>query len=209
MSANGKGQSGTRANSKLDMSGNGNTKGITGSPKTYWWVSGWFLLTAPIIFWDASYCLMRPRSMVGGDLHWIWEPYSIYQEVDYVYGVKALEENNGFTNAQSFMNIVETLMNVAYAYLAHTGWAPAPVLGIAAATMTLSKTVLYWLVEYYCGFCAIGHNTWKDLVVYWIIPNGFWLVVPSMIIWRLTRDVAAALKSAQVAERKAASGKVL
>jgi len=61
--------------------------------------------------------------MVGGDLHWIWKPYAIYQEVDYVrrivsdqvdanldrdtwgfvgqvYGVKALQENNGFTNAQ-------------------------------------------------------------------------------------------------------------
>jgi hypothetical protein len=61
--------------------------------------------------------------MVGGDLHWIWKPYTIYQEVDYVrrivsdhvdanldrdawdfagqvYGVKALQENNGFTNAQ-------------------------------------------------------------------------------------------------------------
>lgn len=25
-----------------------------------------------------------PRSMVGGDLHWIWTPYSIYQEVDLV-----------------------------------------------------------------------------------------------------------------------------
>jgi hypothetical protein len=22
--------------------------------------------------------------MVGGDLHWIWKPYGIYQEVDYV-----------------------------------------------------------------------------------------------------------------------------
>jgi hypothetical protein len=22
--------------------------------------------------------------MVGGDLHWIWQPYSIYQEVDWV-----------------------------------------------------------------------------------------------------------------------------
>ena len=22
--------------------------------------------------------------MVGGDLHWIWKPYAIYQEVDYV-----------------------------------------------------------------------------------------------------------------------------
>jgi hypothetical protein len=56
--------------------------------------------------------------MVGGDLHWIWEPYGIYQEVDYVclffgypvqvvnikctqvYGVKALLNGDGFTNAQ-------------------------------------------------------------------------------------------------------------
>jgi hypothetical protein len=63
--------------------------------------------------------------MVGGDLHWIWAPYGLYQEIDYVrrivfdrsggdanhnpnswlgwiqiYGVKALQENNGFTNAQ-------------------------------------------------------------------------------------------------------------
>jgi len=22
--------------------------------------------------------------MVGGDLHWLWKPYAIYQEVDYV-----------------------------------------------------------------------------------------------------------------------------
>jgi hypothetical protein len=22
--------------------------------------------------------------MVGGDLHWIWEPYGIYQDVDWV-----------------------------------------------------------------------------------------------------------------------------
>jgi hypothetical protein len=67
----------------------------------------------------------RPRSMVGGDLHWIWEPYGLYQEVDYVryissiecgwgtnydrnigacgrqvYGVKALQENSGFPSAQ-------------------------------------------------------------------------------------------------------------
>ena len=67
----------------------------------------------------------RPRSMVGGDLHWIWEPYGLYQEIDYVraslqfecgcgalttsviwvgerqvYGVKALQENSGFPDAQ-------------------------------------------------------------------------------------------------------------
>ena len=25
-----------------------------------------------------------PLSMVGGDLHWLWKPYALYQEVDYV-----------------------------------------------------------------------------------------------------------------------------
>jgi len=42
----------------------------------------------------------RPRSMRGGDLHWIWKPYSLYQDVDLVYGMKAIEQNNGFTSAQ-------------------------------------------------------------------------------------------------------------
>ena len=58
-----------------------------------------------------------PRSMRGGDLHWIWTGYEIYQEVDWVsrrsappgqiadsppqvYGVKALQENDGFPSAQ-------------------------------------------------------------------------------------------------------------
>lgn len=176
--------------------------------KTHTWVTLWFVLTAPVIFWDVGYCFMRPRSMLGGDLHWIWKPYEIYQNVDFVYGIKALEENSGFTNAQSFLNIVETLMNLAYVYLAHvSGWSPAPLIGFAAATMTLSKTVLYWLQEYYCGFCAIGHNTMSDLVVYWIIPNGLWIVIPSLIVLRLGKDLAASLHIAERAATKTASGK--
>ena len=86
--------------------------------KTHWWISLWFLLSAPVIFWDAAYCFMRyvysllsskvsihlslhsPRSFAGGDLHWIWKPYEIYQEVDYIYGVEAYNRGDGFTNAQ-------------------------------------------------------------------------------------------------------------
>ena len=73
--------------------------------KTYSWITFWFLASAPVIFWDAGYCFFRyvsspahqsrshrqslylapsPRSMKGGDLHWIWKPYEIYQEIDYV-----------------------------------------------------------------------------------------------------------------------------
>jgi len=27
--------------------------------KTYTWITLWFVLTAPVIFWDAGYCFMR------------------------------------------------------------------------------------------------------------------------------------------------------
>ena len=71
------------------------------------------------------------------------------------------------------LNVVENFMNIGYLYLAHVAKSPvAPLLGFMSATMTLSKTVLYWLQEYYCGGCAVGHNDFKTLLVYWIIPNG-------------------------------------
>ncbi|KAA1466877.1 hypothetical protein DENSPDRAFT_812247 [Dentipellis sp. KUC8613] len=178
------------------------------APKTYTWVSLWFLLTTPVILWDAGYCFFRPRSMVGGDLHWIWQPYEIYQEIDYVYGVKALEDNDGFTNAQSFMNLVETALNIYYLYLAHVvQWPAASMIGFASATMTLSKTVLYWLQEYYCGGCSVGHNAAKELIIFWIIPNGLWMLVPSLIIYRLGKDIVSVSYQAEKISKKEVSGK--
>ncbi|PFH51585.1 hypothetical protein AMATHDRAFT_58683 [Amanita thiersii Skay4041] len=173
--------------------------------KTHTWVSLWFLLTAPVIFWDAGYCLMRPRSMKGGDLHWIWKPYALYQEIDHVYGVPAFEAGDGFPSAQSFMNILETLLNLAYLYLAHVTQSPAaPVVGFASAVMTLSKTMLYWVQEYYCNYCAVGHNSFLNLVVYWIVPNGLWLAMPSLIVRQLGRDLADGMARASTAGTKAA-----
>ena len=64
-------------------------------------------------------------------------------------------------------------MNIGYLFLAHVKDSPvAPLLGFASVVMTLSKTVLYWLQEYYCGGCSVGHNDFYTLFVYWIIPNG-------------------------------------
>ncbi|PSS37152.1 hypothetical protein PHLCEN_2v1025 [Hermanssonia centrifuga] len=91
-----------------------------------------------------------------------------------VYGLRALENKEGFTNAQSLLNIVENLMNILYLYLAHVSGSPvAPLLGFASVVMTLSKTVLYWAQEYYCGGCSVGHNDFMTLLVYWVIPNGY------------------------------------
>ncbi|EPT04867.1 hypothetical protein FOMPIDRAFT_1057693 [Fomitopsis schrenkii] len=176
--------------------------------RTHLLVTLWFAITIPVIFWDAFYCFLRPRSMVGGDLHWIWKPYALYQEVDYIYGVKAFQEGDGFPNAQSLLNVVENCMNIGYLYLAHVKGSPsAALLGFASAVMTLSKTALYWLQEYYCSGCSVGHNTLKDLIVLWVIPNGLWLLVPSYIVWRLGKDIASALHVAERVSKKEASGK--
>ncbi|KAK7052106.1 hypothetical protein R3P38DRAFT_2858603 [Favolaschia claudopus] len=173
--------------------------------KTYSWISLWFLITAPVIAWDVGYCFMRPRSMEGGDLHWLWSPYSIYQRV---YGIPALEEGDGFTNAQSLMNVLETLMNLFYLYTAHVSeWPAAPLIGFTAASLTLAKTILYLGAEYFCNYCAVGHNSLYDLTVYWLIPNGFWIVVPTLIVWQLGKDLVGSLNLAHAASVKAASGK--
>ncbi|KAJ7582544.1 hypothetical protein C8J56DRAFT_222209 [Mycena floridula] len=167
------------------------------------WVTLWFAITIPIIFWDAGYCFMRPRSMEGGDLHFLWKPYAIYQNVDLVYGLPALREGNGFTNAQSLLNLVENALNILYLYLAHVvDWPASNLVAFTSVSLTLSKTVLYWAQEYYCGYCAVGHNSLRDLIQYWIIPNGIWLVVPSMIVFTLGKEIAGQLNLADDLQRK-------
>lgn len=135
--------------------------------------------------------------MPGGDLHWMWTPYALYMNVDYIYGLPAFREGNGFTNAQSALNIIETLLNVIYLYLAHiVKWPPAPIVGFASAAMTLAKTLLYWLQEYYCGYCAVGHNPFWRLIFLWVIPNGLWLVFPTFVVLQLGKDLVDSLNFA-------------
>jgi len=138
-------------------------------------------------------------------LNWIWKPYSLYQDIDYIYGVEMYKSGHGFTNAQSMMNAIETFLNLAYVYLSHvsTPSPSAPVIGFAAAVMTLSKTMLYVAQDYYCGWCSVGHNKLVDLVFLWIVPNGLWIVIPAFIVNRLGKDITAALASSEAINRAA------
>lgn len=169
----------------------------------------WLAISLPLVIWDCGYVLMRPRTMPGGDLHWpLWSPYALYGEVDHVYGWKAFNAGSGFTGAQGALNVLETVMYLYYAYAYYTGAvtvaggrkslvgrkAAIPVLvAFSAAVMTLSKTILYWLCEYYSGFDNIGHNSLQDLIFLWIIPNGAWLVGPTFMLYELGSEVVEGL----------------
>jgi hypothetical protein len=59
----------------------------------------------------------------------------------------------------------------------------------AVATMTLSKTVLYGLVELASANKHTEHNSIQDLVLLYIIPNGMWIVMPLAIVLTLSRRI--------------------
>lgn len=131
--------------------------------------------------------------MPGGWAHWpVWAPYELYGNVDHMYGPKQWNLGNGFTAAQGCLNVVETVLYLVYfgvwyknaagaGLAAGSSWrerrvsgragALAVVIGFAAAVMTVSKTLLYWLNESFSGFDNIGHNKPWDLVLLWIIPK--------------------------------------
>ncbi|KIW15305.1 hypothetical protein PV08_05350 [Exophiala spinifera] len=157
--------------------------------------------------------------MPGGKLHSpIWTPYALYGTVDYVYGWPAWDNHVGFSAAQSSLNAVENVLYIYYLvtiirngaqdlFKARTfgeflvgsksntvsgpGVAKAVLVLFASTVMTLSKSVLYWLNEYFSGFANVGHNTAYRLIVLWMIPNGFWLVFPTYMVWILGKEIVA------------------
>ncbi|RDA92063.1 hypothetical protein CP533_0980 [Ophiocordyceps camponoti-saundersi (nom. inval.)] len=166
----------------------------------------WMAVSLPLVAWDTVYVLGRPHTMEGGAMHWpLWVPYKLYGEVDHIYGWKAFNARNGFTAAQGMLNLVETAMYLLYLGLFFKSpsrrlegrpAAIAVLVGFSAAVMTLSKTVLYWMNEYYSGFDNIGHNPMLDLIYLWIIPNGAWLVGSSYMIWKLGGEILDGLETA-------------
>lgn len=110
--------------------------------------------------------LLRPHSMPGGHFHSpLFTPYALYGIIDHVYGWPAYNAHDGFTAAQSTLNIFETVGYLVYlsiiwgrekgegkglgvrgrlgAKVDGVWGAGAALLGFAISVMTLSKTVLY------------------------------------------------------------------
>ncbi|KAI1426954.1 hypothetical protein F5Y12DRAFT_712561 [Xylaria sp. FL1777] len=165
----------------------------------------WLAISLPLVIWDSGYVMFRPRTMEGGDLHWpLYVPYALYAKVDYVYGWKAYDAHSGFTAGQGTLNVLETLLYFYYVWVYYQNAvtvrgtkkmvgrpaAIAVLVGFSAAVMTLSKTILYWLCEYFSGFDNIGHNAPLELLFLWIIPNGAWLVGPTIMVYELGSELA-------------------
>ncbi|THC97005.1 hypothetical protein EYZ11_003509 [Aspergillus tanneri] len=78
-------------------------------------VTIWLVVSIPLVLWDSGYVLLRPHSMPGNNLHApLWTPYALYGTIDHMYGWPAYNARNGFTAAQTVLNLVETLAYLYY-----------------------------------------------------------------------------------------------
>ncbi|KAI5476900.1 hypothetical protein MNV49_007072 [Pseudohyphozyma bogoriensis] len=119
------------------------------------WALGWFLVSTPVCLWDSGYQIFRPRSFSGGDLHWIWKPYGIYQKVDYMYGPPKYKSKDGLPLSIGTMDVVESIINfLVLCFAWNQQEALMLLVGFMVATMTFWKTVLYFVQDVFSGFSS-------------------------------------------------------
>lgn len=107
------------------------------------------------------------------------------------------------------------LLQLAYLYTVHVSPRNiAPLLGFAGASMTLLKTTIWVLQEYFCGACSMSDKTqFPDIFKFWICPNmcvvklhiaradhmklislnSVWFSFCTLIVGRLGRDISSSL----------------
>lgn len=161
------------------------------------WVTAWAVIGSLICIWDATFVLTRPRSMAKGDLFHIFVPYAKYITVDPLYG----NLKNAFVIAQSCMNYIEltlTLFSVILYHLLGRRNLGCLIL-LIASVMTWSKTVLYFIHDYFerplhPQELPIKIETWEYLFLF-IIPSSFWIILPFATMWNIGGQILRLINS--------------
>ena len=144
------------------------------------WIVVWLLISSALISWDVAFVLLRPASMPGGSLAFLWVPYEKYVAVDHSYG----DLENGFVWAQAMMSLLElVVLAIGLGLHARRRDAAATLLVFTVSVLTGAKTLLILLIEAVTGGAHVGHNPMSDLVLLWLLPNGVWVVMPLVVAW--------------------------
>ncbi|KAL7697048.1 hypothetical protein N2W54_001268 [Lotmaria passim] len=142
----------------------------------------WFSAVAPVVLVDGIFVLTRsldasvphPLSQVFPFKYWL-----IYAEYDRRYG----PNDDAFVVAQSWLNLVEVALGLLAVLLSFCRANNAAVkLALLVATMTLFKTVLYYVLDIVEDGKYTKHNTFFEQLTMVIIPSSFWIIIPAVII---------------------------
>ena len=159
------------------------------------WATTWAIVGSMVCLWDATYVLLRPRTMATGDLFDFYLPYAKYITVDPLYA----NLQNAFVLAQSWMNLLEIAMTLTSVLLYHllARRNLACVVLLIASVMTWSKTVLYFIHDHFHRPLHPQHPSIDIAMVehlfLFVIPSLIWIVFPLACIWTVARQIVRSL----------------
>jgi len=153
------------------------------------WAKYWLVIGGLLVTWDISFVLNRPASLKNGSLHYLFTPYDQYIKYDPIYG----DTTDAFGIAQSYINIVEVVLQLSGLLLSYTNRSSAvgPMMVFIASVATLFKTGLYLLygvceVHPTSKYHVLRPNTWDTgYVTIFAIPTSFWFICPLALVINL------------------------
>ena len=148
------------------------------------WALVWLVLSTLIIEWDISFLLLRPWSLPGESLGFLWAPYTTYLSVDLSYG----DLDDSFVMAHAMMSALEVLIAVlALMLYASKRYRVATLLVFSTSLLTCAKTLLILLLECVSGFAHTGHTPLDVWLSVYFLPNIVWVVMPALVVAHTAR----------------------
>ncbi|KAL4780023.1 hypothetical protein BJX76DRAFT_339257 [Aspergillus varians] len=122
--------------------------------------------------------------------------YTYYLWILYTHGTPAAGSTKASRESESTLSWILATDKV----VGGRPGATALLAAFSASVATVSKTLFYWLQEYFSNYENIGHNEFWPLVA-WIGLNGLWIVVPTWNLHVLGEEIVASLTSAAPRQR--------
>lgn len=156
----------------------------------------WFIVSALIVFFDASFVLQRPETLKGGSLYKYYFPYDNYIIYDTLYS----NLQDSFVTIQSWLNIVEAVFLIIAVVLTLSKkistnlW--AAFIGVLASTCVFWKTVIFVWYDHDWSSEAAKNFTPGSILCYWF-PNSLWLVFPLLAMLLIPNRIVKYVSSAE------------
>jgi hypothetical protein len=152
-------------------------------------IYAWLLISSAIVAYDASYVLLRPHSLKGGQYHQYFQPYELYIQYDTLYA----GNDNTFVRIQSWLNYIEITLAVVACVLSFQKGKGSKIRGALLAVIisafTFWKTVIYvWYAEPFLTSKAKVLTT-DSFLCFWL-PTSFWLICPLWTILSVSGRIA-------------------
>lgn len=154
------------------------------------WVWTWYLINVFVLIPDWLFIMLRPRSLTGGDLAWLFRIFNVYAEIDQLFKDQS---HNIVWCIYALSTIDIILLSFLFATFSSRMHKPSfALLAMCRAVFIATKTAIYLLY-------SIDH-----IAPRWLVPvnimNGQWVFVPALIIWQVSAKLLARIDNPNMKE---------